>query len=374
MSIATIRSVRTVLVRLPLPRPLNGPFGRLDARHNLVVIVETSGGARGIGEVWSNFPPWGCGERKDIVEQLLAGILTGQTLDDPVRIYREMHRRARLLSLQWGAPGPAHQAIAGTDIAVWDAFAREAGKPLRQVLAGSGRRPPDRVQVYASGIGPDDTVERIEAAREAGHSRFKIRIPFSIEVNRRMLHQAREAARDAPLMADGNQALTPESVEALASDMERARLGWLEEPFPVDEVRAYHEFGARSLIPLAWGENARGMEEVQACIDSPAQVIQPDITKTLGLSEGLEIGRRVVAAGKRLCFHMYGGPLGVYASAELAAAIPGSDWLETDANPNPLYDRLVTVPPLIRNGELVLSDRPGLGVDLAPEFDQPQSP
>lgn len=57
MSVATIKSVRTVLVHLPLARPLNGPFGRLEARHNLVVIVETSHGARGIGEVWSNFPP-----------------------------------------------------------------------------------------------------------------------------------------------------------------------------------------------------------------------------------------------------------------------------------------------------------------------------
>jgi len=370
MSVATIKSVRTVLVRLALPRPMNGPFGRLEARHNLVVIVETSGGARGIGEVWSNFPPWGCGERKDIVDHLLAGVLVGQVLDDPPRLYREMHRRARLLSLQWGAPGPAHQAIAGTDIAVWDAFAREARKPLRHVLAASDYAPPDQVPVYASGIGPDDTVERIEAARAAGHSRFKLRIPFSVEIDRRMIREARAAAGDAPLMADGNQALTPEQVEELLPDMEDARLGWLEEPFPVDEVQAYRDFAGRSLVPLAWGENARGIEELQACIDSPARVIQPDITKTLGLSEGLEVGRRVVAAGKRLCFHMYGGPLGVYASAELAAAIPGSDWVETDANPNPLYDRLVTKPPQVKEGALLLSDAPGLGVDLAPEFDQ----
>jgi L-alanine-DL-glutamate epimerase-like enolase superfamily enzyme len=365
---ATIRSVRTVLVRLPLPRPMNGPFGRLEARHNLVVVVETSHGARGIGEVWSNFPPWGCGERKDIVDHLLAGVLVGQTLDDPPRLYREMHRRARLLSLQWGAPGPAHQAIAGTDIAVWDAFAREAGRPLRRVLGGDAV--PDRVPVYASGIGPDDTVERVEAARAAGHRRFKLRIPFSVEIDRRMLRDARAAADDAPLMADGNQALTPEQVDALMPDMLAVRLGWLEEPFPVDDLRAYHAFGARGLVPLAWGENARGVEEVQGCIDSPARVIQPDITKTLGLSEGLEVGRRVVAAGKRLCFHMYGGPLGVYASAELAAAIPGSDWVETDANPNPLYDRLVTRPPRVERGDLLLGDQPGLGVDLSPEFDR----
>ncbi|MBM3599883.1 MAG: mandelate racemase/muconate lactonizing enzyme family protein [Alphaproteobacteria bacterium] len=370
MTAPTIAAVRTILVRLALPRPMAGPFGWLEARHNLVVVVETRDGVRGLGEVWSNFPPWGCGERHAIVDELLAGILVGETLDDPARLYREMHRRARLLSLQWGAPGPVHQAIAGTDIALWDAFARHAGKPLRRALSEPGHSPPDAIPVYASGIGPDDTVERIEAARAAGHVRFKIRIPFKTEVNRRMLRAARAAAGEAPLMADGNQALSLADADALAPDLRAARLDWLEEPFPVDEVDNYRSFAARSPVPLAWGENARGLDGLQACIDSPAQVIQPDITKTLGISEGLEAGRRVVAAGKRLCFHMYGGPLGVRASAELSAAIAGSDWLETDANPNPLYDRLVDAPLLVRNGRLLLSERPGLGVDLAREFDQ----
>lgn len=370
MTAPAITAVRTVLVCLPLPRPIAGPFGRLEARHNLIVAVETDDGIRGLGEVWSNFPPWGCGERRDIVDHLLADILVGQVLDDPTRLYREMHRRARLLSLQWGAPGPAHQAIAGTDIALWDAFARHAGKPLRHVLAAFGHTPPDAVPVYASGIGPDDTVERIEAARIAGHERFKIRIPFSVEVNRRMLRDARTAVGEASLMADGNQALSLAQADALAPDLRAARLDWLEEPFPVDDAQAYRDFATRCPVPLAWGENARGVEGLQACIDSPAQVVQPDITKTLGISEGLPVGRRVVAAGKRLCFHMYGGPLGVYASAELAAAIAGSDWIETDANPNPLYERLVDRQPVVRDGALLLSDRPGLGADLSPEFDQ----
>ncbi len=365
MSAPKIVSVRTILVRHALARPMAGPFGQLAARHNLIAIVETDRGSRGLGEVWANFPPWGCGERKDIVDHCLAPLLTGQELDDPRRLHRLMHERTRLLALQWGAPGPVHQAVAGVDIALWDAHARDRGLPLRQVLA-AGRPPADRVGVYASGIGPDDTVERIEANRAAGHTRFKIRIPFGVDVARRMLREARAAAGTAPLMADANQALSEDEAEALIPDLATARLEWLEEPFPVDDVEAYARFAARSPVPLAWGENARGLDGLQRCIDSAAQVIQPDITKTLGISDGLVVGQRVVAAGKRLCFHMYGGPIGLIASAQLAAALPHSDWLEMDANPNPLYEHVLEEALQVRDGNLLLSDAPGLGVTLAP--------
>ncbi len=365
MSAPKIISVRTLLIRLPLPRPMAGPFGQLAARHNLLVVIETDGGSRGIGEVWSNFPPWGCAERKEIVDRALKPLLVGQTLDDPTRLYRLMHQRTRLLALQWGAPGPVHQAVAGVDIAVWDAHARHLGRPLRKLIADDA---PDEVPAYASGIGPDDTIERIEASRAAGHSRFKIRIPFGVEVARRMLREARAASGEAPLMADGNQALTVAEAEALIPDLAAAGLEWLEEPFPVDDVDDYLAFARKCPVPIAWGENARGVDGLERCIESPARVIQPDITKTLGISEGLVVGRRVIAAGKRLCFHMYGGPIGLVASAQLTAALRG-DWLEMDANPNPLYDRVVATPPVVRDGCLILDGTPGLGATLAPEYE-----
>ena len=71
--------------------------------------------------------------------------------------------------------------------------------------------------------------------------------------------------------------------------------------------------------------------------------MQPDITKTGGFTEGLEIGRRAVAAGRKLCFHMFGGAVGLFASAHLTAAIDGAHWLEMDANPNPLLDSVLDV-------------------------------
>jgi L-alanine-DL-glutamate epimerase-like enolase superfamily enzyme len=143
-----------------------------------------------------------------------------------------------------------------------------------------------------------------------------------------------------------------------------ARLLWVEEPFPVDDLQAYRDWPRELGLPLAFGENARGVDGLDEVIALGADVVQPDITKTAGITAGLEIGRRVVAAGRKLCLHMYGGGLGVLASAHLTAAIDGAHWLETDANENPLYDEVFAPAIRIAGGELELPEGPGLGVAL----------
>ena len=365
MTQARIVAVEPILLRLPLAAPLIGPFGRLDARPNLVVRVATDAGVAGLGEIWANFPPWGCGERVAIVRHVIAPLLVSEPLDDPRRLYALMQSRLRLLANQWGAPGPVQQAIAGVDIALWDAHAHARGVPLA-ILLRDGRAAPTRVPVYASGIAPPDVAATVAAARARGHRRFKVRLGFGFEADRATLRDGRAAADGAPLMTDANQTLDAAGLARLTPDLGAARLGWLEEPFPVDDLEAYRRWPRELGIPLALGENARGRAEFARVLELGADVVQPDITKSGGITEGLEIGRAVVAAGRRLCFHMFGGAVGLFASAHLAAAIDGADWLEMDANPNPLLEETLSVRPTVADGALVLPDEPGLGIALAP--------
>jgi L-alanine-DL-glutamate epimerase-like enolase superfamily enzyme len=357
-----IETLRCVLLRVPLAEPITGPFGRLTARPNLIAVVETSAGVRGIGEIWANFPPWGAAERAAVVEAAIRPILVGETLDDPGRLHGRMHAGLRLLANQWGAPGPVHQAIAGVDIALWDAFARQHGRPLATILREDGRLP-DRLPVYASGI-RSNAPATIASARGRGHVRFKLQTAFSVAANRILLREGREAAGDAPLMTDANQTFNAATLAALREDLQAARVLWVEEPFPVDDTAAYRAWPREMGLPLAFGENARGLAGLEEVIAMGADVVQPDITKTAGITEGLRIGKRVVEAGRRLCLHMYGGGLGVIASAHLTAAIDGADWLENDSNDNPLY-REVFAPALrIEAGDLIMPTGPGLGVAL----------
>ena len=69
-----------------------------------------------------------------------------------------------------------------------------------------------------------------------------------------------------------------------------------------------------------------------------------------------------LAAGKPVCLHMYGGPVGLYASAHLMAALAGTMWLEMEATPNPIFAKLLGAPPAVDGGALHLTDAPGLGV------------
>jgi L-alanine-DL-glutamate epimerase-like enolase superfamily enzyme len=64
---------------------------------------------------------------------------------------------------------------------------------------------------------------------------------------------------------------------------------------------------------------------------------------------------------------MYGGPIGLYASAHLTAAIDGMSWLEMDSMPNPLFEMLLPEAPVVREGKLLLPEGPGLGDDLLRE-------
>src|SRR5438105_348717 len=123
MSQSRIAEARLLLIRMPLERPMPGPFGTLAARHNLIVTIE-AGGIRGLGEIWANFPPWGPYERVAIFENIVKPMLEGEELDDPRRLYQALAKRLRPLGNQWGAIGPVNQVLAGVDGALWDAKAR----------------------------------------------------------------------------------------------------------------------------------------------------------------------------------------------------------------------------------------------------------
>ncbi|HRY26186.1 MAG: mandelate racemase/muconate lactonizing enzyme family protein [Geminicoccaceae bacterium] len=358
-----IADLRVVLIKAPLEAPIIAPFGRVDVRHNLVVRLKLEGGAEGLGEVWANFPPWGCPERVEILRRVARPALVGETLDDPARLHQMLRARMRGLANQMGAIGPFDQALAGVDIALWDAHSRALGRPLRQVLAEGAA---DSVAVYATNL-PIDRPDMIDAMAAKGHTRFKVKLPADTEMGRRWLPEARAAAGERMLMMDASQGQTPAKLAGIMDALGAAGLAWLEEPFPVDDTEAYREWhGMAGRPPLAMGENSygeSGFEQLLAEIDP--DWAQPDITKTAGITRGGRLVAMGKDAGKQVALHMYGGPVGLYASAQLAAALGTVDLVEMDSKPNPLFVNLDRTPEVVE-GRLRLPEGPGLGIALDP--------
>ena len=355
-----LRRVDAFVFRVPLQSPVRTSFGTMRDRPAVLVRVTDPDGAEGWGEVWCNFPSVGAEHRARLVRSVLAPAAVDRDWDTPEDCFDALSQQTAVLAIQSGEPGPLAQAIAGIDTAVWDLLSRKAGIPLWRYLGGRS----DRIPVYASGLNPD-APERIAAAcQAAGHRAFKLKVGFGPDRDLENLTALRRALGDeATLMVDANQAWTPPEAAAMLPALEPFRLGWLEEPLRAD--RPWSDWLAlrdTGRTPLAAGENLAGHAAFDEAIAAGVlTVVQPDLAKWGGISAGLPVARRILAAGLRYCPHYLGAGIGVLASGHLLAAAGGDGWLEVDSNPNPLRTALWGPLGEVEAGFSVLGSAPGLG-------------
>ena len=355
-----IRKVETQVFRFPVSVPVQTSFGIMRDRPMVLVRLEDDRGVSGWGEVWCNFPSVGAEHRARIVDELLAPLIAGREFEDPRALFTELTARMDVLTIQSGEPGPFAQAIAGVDIAAWDLLARREEAPLWSVLGGHA----GRIPVYASGLNPTGPEKLAEARYREGYRAFKLKVGFGRDTDCDNLGKIRAIASDIRIMADANQAWSPETANDEAAALAGHDLQWLEEPLRAD--RPWTEWSALAQncgIPLAAGENVAGRKDFSALLASGAiSVVQPDLAKWGGFTECLPVARQILEAGQRYCPHYLGGGIGLMASGHLLAAVGGDGMLEVDANDNPL--RTLLCGPLndVNDGTADLGEAPGLGV------------
>jgi D-galactarolactone cycloisomerase len=357
----TIRSIQAFCYRYPLSTPVVTSFGEMRDRPAVFVRAEDSDGQCGWGEVWCNFPSVGAEHRTRLINEMLAPMLVGRAVADPSRVFESLSAATSVLALQSGEPGPFAQVIAGIDIALWDLFARRAKTPLWRMLGGTS----PRMRVYASGINPAGSLAQAEAAMRRGHRAFKLKIGFDPTRDRANLRELRKLVGDAFLATDVNQGWSLEQALQFAPPLEQFNLTWLEEPLRADRPWSeWRSLQTRLTIPLAGGENIAGHENFAAALSEGAlTVIQPDVAKWGGITGCLAVARNVLASKRHYCPHFLGGGIGLLASAHLLAGAGGGGLLEVDSNDNPLREDFCGAIADIRDGEIVLTDAAGLGIE-----------
>jgi L-alanine-DL-glutamate epimerase-like enolase superfamily enzyme len=357
----TIRGIQAFCYRYPLTTPVVTSFGEMRDRPTLFVRVEDDDGHAGWGEVWCNFPSVGAEHRTRLINEMLAPMLIGRAVTDPSEVFESLSAATSVLALQSGEAGPFAQTIAGIDIALWDLFARRAKSPLWRMLGGIS----PRMRVYASGINPTGSVKQAEAAMRRGHRAFKVKIGFDAGKDRSTLRDLRKLAGDSFLAADVNQGWGIEQALQLAPALEEFNLAWLEEPLRADRPWSeWRSLQKRLTIPLAGGENIAGRENFAAALsEGVLTVVQPDAAKWGGITGCLAVARDVLASKRHYCPHFLGGGIGLLASAHLLAGSRGGGLLEVDSNDNPLREHFCGAVADIKDGEIVLPETPGLGVE-----------
>jgi D(-)-tartrate dehydratase len=178
---------------------------------------------------------------------------------DPARVWAAMMKNEKP-----GGHGERSVAVGTIDMAVWDAAAKIAGKPLFRMLAEmKGRTPDPRVFVYAAGgyyyPGKDDTQLRAEMRSylDRGYTVVKMKIGGATiaEDRRRIEAVLAEIDSDAQLAVDANGRFDLETAIAYAKLLRDYPLFWYEEagdPLDYALQAALAEFYPGS---MATGEN-----------------------------------------------------------------------------------------------------------------------
>jgi L-alanine-DL-glutamate epimerase-like enolase superfamily enzyme len=183
---------------------------------------------------------------------------TGENLD-PDRIWAAM-----MTNEKPGGHGERSVAVGTIDMAVWDAVAKIAGKPLFRLLAERhGREADPRVFVYAAGgyyyPGKDLAALRAEMRGyvDRGYTVVKMKIGGEslAEDSRRIEAVLAEIGRDAQLAVDANGRFDLETAIAYAKMLRAYPLFWYEEAGDPLDYRLQAALAEFYPGPMATGEN-----------------------------------------------------------------------------------------------------------------------
>lgn len=346
-----------------------------------LIRIYTDTGLVGLGKAY-----WGPGIM-DVVAQLTPR-LRGK---DPLEVDKLWTFMMNEMSAPGSVGGATVAAISGLEIALLDLVGKYLKTPVYQLLGGKFR---DRVRVYADSHvwGMDNTPAAWQAralqVQERGFDALKFDLDslvFDLQTdsyNRTLSHQAIQRMVEhvqavfevlkpgVDLALDCHWSYNVSDALLLAQALEPFPLLWLEDPTPPENADALARVSAATRTPICTGENLYTRHSFRPFIEKGAcRFVQPDIPRCGGLLESKRIADMADLYYLLFAAHNVCSPVGTMACAHVCAAIRTFTVLEFHSQDLSWWDAVVghEDDPLIKNGYLALSDRPGLGVELNDE-------
>jgi len=392
-----ITDIRTM--RLWGPR-LHGVGGGTGAKVGKVIVrVDTDSGIHGLGEVDDFFGvAQGVAYMRDyfrgrdpfaanaIVSEMLYGTPAPHPAESPRGLMPGGRNAVGMCSPTATPWGPAVWAASGVEMALCDLMGKALQTPAYNLLGGKFR---DRVRVYLDRSSPARIAQpaawRKMAAEavEAGFSQMKFDIDYIAsdfvadvwnrtlalkQINRiveRMTIVRKAVGPDFELCVDCHMQYNVPDAIRVAEALAPLRLLWLEDPTPIVNPDSCAEVRARSPIPICVGEMFIA-EQFRLFIDHKAcDILHPDVMFCGGLHELRRIADYAELNHRPVAFHGNGGALATIAAAHAAAACRNFLGLEYHFIETPWIGEFVERDgPLFKDGHVVLTDAPGLGVRL----------
>lgn len=276
------------------------------------------------------------------------------------------------------------RAMGGVDTALWDMQGKRLGKPVCALIGGT----PGPVRAYASSmkrdITPKDEAERLLRLRDScGFDAFKFRVGAEVGRDRdewpgrteEIVPLMRQAmGPDVALMVDANSCYSPPRAIEVGRLLIDNDISHFEEPCPYWEFAQTKAVTDALEIDVTGGEQDCMMERWRTMIDQRiVDVLQPDICYLGGLSRTLQVARMAQDAGLPITPHCANLSMVTLFTMHLLRAIPNAGkYLEFSIEGLDYYpwqQGLFTSDPYdITDGKATVTDRPGWGVEVAPEW------
>ena len=257
-----------------------------------------------------------------------------------------------------GYEGLAMIAVAGLDMAAWDAQAKAAEVPLCVLLGGAVGAVP---AYNSNGLWLHEpqavAAEAIELCAEGGFRGLKLRLGRArLADDLATVRAVREAVGDdVELMVDFNQGLDLGEALRRCHALDDLGLAWIEEPIVYDNLAGFARLAAELATPIQIGENFYGPRELYKALQMQAcDLVMPDFMRIGGVTGWLRAAPIAAAAGIPISTHLY-PELAAHALrvAETAHWLEWQNWI----------DPILQTPCRVADGKLHIPDVPGVGIE-----------
>jgi len=339
------------------------------------VRVTAEGGAQG----WGQLSPYNADISAQVLHRQVAPWSIGHCAFDISRLMEEIPLREHKF------PGSyLRRAMAGLDTALWDLQGKVKGKSVCELIGGT----PGKLRAYASSmkrdITPADEADRLRRLRDAhGFDAFKFRVgaecgrdvdewPGRTEA---IVPTMRRALGDeATLLVDANSGFSPARAIEVGRMLEDNGVCHFEEPCPYWELEQTREVAQALELDVAGGEQDCSLPTWRRMIDMRAvDIVQPDVCYLGGLARSLRVAAMAAEAGLPCTPHSANLSMVTLFTMHLLRSIPNAGkYLELSIEGPDYYpwqEGLFRDDPYrVEDGEVTVTDAPGWGVEIEPEW------
>jgi len=347
----TFESVQVRAVSVPLRRPLVAKLGEFTHWPLILIDVQTKQGIVGRGYL----EPYLQKAARPLAQMIgdIGEAMKGKVLA-PLDAYRDAMKTLHLN----GREGMTLIAIAGLDMAIWDALAKSANLSLAAFLGGT----PGPVRAYnTNGLWLIPVAKLAREAEElvadGGFKAIKMRLGrATLKEDIAAIAEVRGAVGEGvQLMCDFNQGLAFGDALLRLHGLDDQGLVWFEEPIVYDNYDGCAQIAREMKTPVQIGENIYGPREFYKAVKAgAADLYMPDLMRIGGVTGWMRAAAIAGAAGLPLSSHLYPA-----VSAQLLRVSETADWLEWSGWAEPM----LAEPFRAKDGFVTVSDKPGSGLE-----------